>query len=497
MLLFLNKIYYIRIMNLSRKGLVALIELPATEFGLINHPLVSDIYSRRGLRAPPRAIPGLAAILMQNGWVNVHQVASLYSEGKLTERDNFLISNADLFLASALDRTAQQTNEVADIHRQRNPNGIRGAGGLFYSYNIENALNHFDFVVINEGEATALEVAERYTKDRDLAGIPGIAYKKGSEIIINPPRRFLTQKELGELPLPYYDELTKAGMKVGTVSNERGCPHDCTFCLVTKTFGGTIRHFPTERVLKEIEMLKALGIKSIFINGDNSAGNPIKSRELFEAIAERNYGINFIAQVDINAASKPKLLEAMRKAGVSTLCIGYESGSDAVLKYVNKHATAKKNKEAARVFKDYGFWQHAMLIMGLDPETPETFRETIEWAKRSVDSVQFFVPTPFRGTPIYTQLESEKRIISNKNYLYDGQNVVILPVNFSPYELQLKVFEAYNDFYSLRSAISRLGRSPERLGTLGILAYTQLGGIDAFVKNPQTKAHLEFLKSIS
>ena len=139
-----------------------------------------------------------------------------------------------------------------------------------------------------------------------------------------------------------------------------------------------------------------------------------------------------------------------------------------------------------------------MMIFGLDGDTKEVYKETLSWMNNNLNSMQLFPIVPGKGTRFHKRMEEEKRILSNDWSLYDGHHVLIRPKNFTPYELQNKIIEAYKNFYSVKNTIKRLRNSPNKRLALGLMTYTNLfGGISKIVNSNQMKSHLEFLKSVS
>ena len=187
--------------------------------------------------------------------------------------------------------------------------------------------------------------------------------------------------------------------------------------------------------------------KTVFLTGDNLAGNPKKAINMLETIIESNvYQNPRTVQISVSAAKNPKLLKAMGKVGINNLCVGFESITDGGLNDLGKPFSAKQNTEAAKTFRDYGFWVHAMMMVGTDNDTLETVKETVEWAKEYADSVQFFIPVPFKGTRFYDKLEREGRILTRDLSLYDAQHCVIQPKNISQgyyKKLFLRVIEIF------------------------------------------------------
>jgi radical SAM superfamily enzyme YgiQ (UPF0313 family) len=358
-------------------------------------------------------------------------------------------------------------------------------------------------VVVGEGEATTKELF------LSLAGsgvavdeIKGLGFRRNREYVFTGKRDNLKSSDLG-LVHPDYDKATLSQLSTTPIESSRGCPKDCNFCSVTRFHSRSYRTKSREWVIKELQRMNFYG-KHVFFTDDNFDGNKRQSIALLEQIIEsglnKKYGL---AQVTINAASDNSLLDLMWDAGIRVLCIGIESINNETLETYSKRVSAEQNKEAIKTLKEKGFWIHGMMMPGGDGDTPESLEETSEWAKKYLDSVQFFSPIPLPGTRMRSQLKEEGRILRNDNYemwhLYDGGNVLIRPKNFTPFELQKTIYKMYDSFYSWRNGLSKVLKSRDfrtAKVALGLLAYTKLKG-KKVLYSPESKKHLEFLKSVS
>ncbi|MDN5326817.1 MAG: hypothetical protein PWP41_1513 [Moorella sp. (in: firmicutes)] len=97
----------------------------------------------------------------------------------------------------------------------------------------------------------------------DPAAIPGLAWRRGGEVVVNPPAP--PPRDLDAIPFPYQEDLDAAGNDLSqrTVYYEtsRGCPFACGFCLSSTTEG--LRYFSLERVRDDLERLLAAGAREI------------------------------------------------------------------------------------------------------------------------------------------------------------------------------------------------------------------------------------------
>jgi anaerobic magnesium-protoporphyrin IX monomethyl ester cyclase len=96
------------------------------------------------------------------------------------------------------------------------------------------------------------------------------------------------------------------------------------------------------------------------------------------------------------------MVTRMAEAGLRGYFIGFESGSDRVLKFIRKGTTAEQNRQAARICRKYGISVWANYMLGLPTETKEEVMETVRLMKE-IDpdyySPAFFTPHP--GTDLY------------------------------------------------------------------------------------------------
>lgn len=481
--------------KLKQNSRIALVELPPTQFGEYNGETSNDIYSL--FRLPPRAIPTLQSILLANGWENVIAQTPVYHgvNHKFTLSNEWRVFNSDLLLLSSITRTSPQSQTLIREYKQTNKSGVVIVGGFDPSFRYQDWLEKgADIVVRGEAELTLPEIMDSLAKDPDrLSEIPGLAFKKGDHIITTPPRALVTKFE--DFALPYYDESIWKGIKTIPIETSRGCPMDCDFCSVTEFYGRKYRLMPVERVFQQLRQVKNSG-KNVFFIDDNFSANP-RALEICEQLSKEGiYLKNSSAQVSVQAANKPELLKAMRKIGIERVYVGFESLNDASLTSVGKNAKAEQNKKAAEVFRDLGFWVHGMMIAGLDGDTPESLREDFQWMKNNLDSLQLFSLVPLPGTRLARKMEQEGRILSRNYYLYDAQHVLVRPINFTPYQLQTILNSMAEEFYSPRESLRRLRRSPNKVNSLAIAAYTALGGVSKTLYSEHSQAHLRYLKSL-
>lgn len=491
----------IKMTKISKKSQITLVELPPTQFGIYNGDINYDIYTQ--FRLPARAIHVLEAILQAEGFENIQSINPMYhgSKGRLTEDNEKRIFDSDVLCISSITRTSPQSMELSRRFKSHNPSGIVIAGGFDPHFRTEEWLEEgkADIVVRGEGEKTFSKLMKMLTQDSSgLAGIAGLAFKDGKGIQQTGLSEPLTPQELSMLPHPYYDIKTQRGLGTTVIETTRGCPNACDFCSVTEFYGRRYRARSLDYVIEGLERIRNMG-RMIFYTDDNFAVSPSRTIELLERIIDRGLvRRGSSAQVSVKVSENTKVLELLKKAKIDVLYVGIESINEDTLQSFNKPYSATQNKMSIKKLREMGFWVHGMMMLGGDGDTAETLKETEDWIKQNLDSVQLFSPTPFQGTGFYKRLKGENRIITEDFSLYDGQNVVIRPKNLSPFELQRTIYKMYESFYSFGESWKRWKTSPKRGSSFKLYLYNHLLGWKRnMLYNPQAKKHLEFLKSVS
>ncbi|MCL6610923.1 MAG: radical SAM protein [Peptococcaceae bacterium] len=111
------------------------------------------------------------------------------------------------------------------------------------------------------------------------------------------------------------------------------------------------------------------GGKTVFIQDANSL--IMKTRELAEALRYLKERLPSVERITSYARSQtlarkdPRELEELREAGLNRIHVGMESGSDAVLKYMNKGATAREHIEGGRKVVEAGISLCEYVLLGL------------------------------------------------------------------------------------------------------------------------------------
>ena len=211
-------------------------------------------------------------------------------------------------------------------------------------------------------------------------------------------------RDLDLLPFPARDLYNPQGFNLGIMTS-RGCPFKCTYCSSTAFWGGGIRFFSSEYVVREIEeLIEKHSAVFIHIWDDIFIVNKKRLEKIVTLIEEKgiNKKISFRCSIraDLVTDDICSLLGRMNATQVS---MGLESGSERILReFKGGRATPEGNKQAVNMLKKHGFYTTASLMIGFPTETHEDMMDTyrlIRNCKPDVASAYIVLPLP--GTKVW------------------------------------------------------------------------------------------------
>ena len=374
------------------------------------------------------------------------------------EIDFRTLLSADAVGISTTTSTAPRAYEIAKLLKGKIPVFM---GGPHVTYLPDEALEYCDFVLRGEADDCIVDFIHALENGRGFENVPGLSYRKEGEVTHNHTPA--TCKDLDKLPCPDFsliaglEENYTKKLGITPVMTSRGCPYDCSFCSVTGMFGQKYRFRSNERIMEELRRHKKHSGKWVFFYDDNFCANKTRTKELLRVMIKERVTPRWTAQVRVEVAKDPELLDLMMQSGCHTVYIGFESVNPETLKAYNKKQSVEDIRECIKALHTRGIRIHGMFVFGSDQDTVHTIRETVAFAKKNkLTSVQFLILTPLPGTRCYRELAEQKRIINTDWSLYDTHHVVFRPMRMTPYELQQGTVDATRVFYSLWPIIRRV-----------------------------------------
>jgi radical SAM superfamily enzyme YgiQ (UPF0313 family) len=345
-----------------------------------------------------------------------------------------LDTDADLVAFSAQVMQFDRARDLSARFRARGKKTV--LGGYLPSMLPERVQGLFDAVVVGEGDEIWPRIVE------DAAG--------GR---LRPCYRPERPVDLARLPVPRYDLIKRDRLVVYPVQATRGCPFTCEYCCITAVHRGAYRKRPVEGVLRDLE---AAPSRNVFFCDDNLCEDVRYVDGLFTAMAGGNK--RWGTQTTVNVAEHPDLLKKARAAGCVLMALGVETFSPRNLEQVNKlFQVVERFAEAFRRLMDAGISPHALIIFGLPDDDRDTFRRTVDHLERmKVPIAQFFIMTPYPGTPSGDRIHREGKVFDFELAHLREPYVVFQPDRLTPQELAEGWWWSVERFYSLRSILKRV-----------------------------------------
>lgn len=335
----------------------------------------------------------------------------------------------DIVGISVYTVSSKHAYEIADEFRAKGTAVV--LGGCHPTALPEEAKNHADAVVIGEGEEAWPQLLKDYERD------------KLKPIYMQTKPVDLSVLSLNNLKFKENNTIRN------TVGTSRGCPNQCEFCYITNNMLGRI--YRTRPIMDVREELSSIKQKHIFFHDASMTVNVNRTKRLFKEIKDLNK--KFICCGTVNVLSKDdELLNLAREAGCVEWFVGFESIlQDNIERIGKKTNIVKEYKNAVKKIHDHGMVITGSFIFGFDGDTKDIFSDTLDTViDMNLDSGGFHVLTPYPGTPLFTRLEREGRILTKDWPRYiEMDNVVFKPKNMTPAELLNGVNWIKNEILSL------------------------------------------------
>jgi len=428
-----------------------------------------NIYSR--IPMPSLGLVSIGTVVSRAGRYAVEIVDENNYHGPLDHHRLQAERPADVVgIYGGLSSTALRVYELASRYRAMGVPTL--AGGAHVTALPEEAIRHgVDVVVLGEGEETVIEVLDALEAGRSLAGVAGLAYRDGEAVRRTGARAPIA--DLDTLPTPDFSLLVnpRRRSRFVPVGRTRGCNFRCEFCAVHSQFGRT-RWASPERTFEQLRDLRRQGHRIFFFADDNFAQDRPGTVRLLRLIIRWRETMRrarrpcFIIQARAQIGRDADLLRLMRRAGVTTMCIGLESPIDEDLKAMRKGQSAAAMEADLASIRRHGFYIHGMFIFGypLAEGAPAGARLTVreradrflDFVRRTrLDTIQVMKAVPLPGTGLSRRLERAGRIYPRDEVgwdKYDGNWVVFEPDRgTSAVALQEEATRIMREFYRARN----------------------------------------------
>lgn len=347
----------------------------------------------------------------------------------------------DLVALSVETYTARRAYQIASEFRKR---GVPVVMGGFHPTLVPEETGEFaDAVVAGEAETLWPQLLDDFENGRlqKLYKAPTGRDRLKLQKTSTPNRKLFTGKRY--LPI----RLVEAG---------RGCHFSCRFCAIASFFASTQIRRPPDDILHELQELRK---NVIFFVDDNVTSRMEEAKELFRRMIPLK--LRWIGQASITAAWDEEFLKLLKASGCQGLLVGFESLEPTVLGSMGKSFNVAKGGYGPAIaqFRKHGIRLYGTFIIGYDGDSEATVHRALNFALEQ----QFFLAafnhlTPFPNTPLYHQLEEEKRLTYGRWWLSETYRYGEIP--FDPIGLDRKTIQhlchwARGQFYGLSGLLKR------------------------------------------
>ncbi|NUO02221.1 MAG: B12-binding domain-containing radical SAM protein [Saprospiraceae bacterium] len=358
-------------------------------------------------------VPPLTGIHLAAITPTKHEVRVIHQQVDKIDLD----SEADVIAISFFSGFAPAAYDLALEFKKRGKIVI--GGGPHVTYCQHEALTWFDAIVTGEAENVWPQLLEDIENGRLM------------EVYAGSPC------DMVDLPTPRYDLLPDKFFIKKVIQATRGCPFSCSFCSVPSLNPG-FRLRPVKDVIRDASydhFPHWWQRKIVWFWDDNLTIRRPYIKELLTAITPLKKW--WLTQASMDIAKDPQLLDLMRASGCIGVFLGIESfGVESLADANKKQNKIAHYKEAVKAIRKRGIAVMAGFIAGFDHDDEESIILMADQLMEIGIDVPFLsIMTPFRGTPIFTKLNQEGRILKRNWNFYNGYNVTFQPKKISEVQL--------------------------------------------------------------
>jgi len=228
---------------------------------------------------------------------------------------------------------------------------------------------------------------------------------------------------------------------VALIKTSFGCPYTCSFCFCRTITQGLYRQRPMDEVMQELEQIQE---KEIYIVDDDFLTDKKRLENFVLEIQKRGIHKHFLVygRADF-IAENPELIHRLKRIGLKTVIVGFESFSDEELDAYNKHTNISLYKETMAVLNKEKISCFATIIV-----SPEWNKEDFRKMESAVISLgihfvnlQPLTPLPKTGV----SFPQHRMLIDRSEYdKWDLAHVSVMPSKLSVAEFYRQILQSYN-----------------------------------------------------
>lgn len=311
-----------------------------------------------------------------------------------------------------------------------------------------------DFVVTGEGESVFPKLIKKLISgNKDFSNLDNVFYSDNGEIKGKKTNNNFV--DIKSLPIPKrelllgYQEMPANWLS--SIISSRGCPFNCAYCGSKNMLGRVIRSREIGDIIDEVrEMNSEFGVTYFWFVDDTFNVKKGFAEEIALEMGKMKDFISWECNIRLDLTNK-KQLETFKENGCEYIWVGVESGSERMLKLINKGITKEKIREKTRLLSNSKIKWAAYFMLGLPGETIEELQETLDFIyelKPNHAQVNLFNPLP--GTKLFDYIKNNK-LKSNFDWASQSQtsisNLALSFDKINEYEAKIsEIFQKVDEY---------------------------------------------------
>ena len=292
----------------------------------------------------------------------------------------------------------------------------------------------FDYVLIGEADLTLLESCRALSADHDplAGGVPGVAgLDSCGDLKKNADRPLI--KDLSELPIPAWDLVSiepyrqawlekHNNFSLNMVSS-RGCSYSCNWCA-KPIWGDNFVQRPASMVAEELSYLaERFNPDHIWFADDNFTCGIDWIREFANYLSGKKIRVAYSIQSRADLLDS-EVIAYLKASGCCEVWLGAESGSEKILRAMNKGVSIEELRIASSELKKAGIRVCLFLQFGYPDEDFNDILASADLIREIFpDNIGVSVTYPLPGTRLYRSVNEK---MGEQTHWHDSDDLAML-----------------------------------------------------------------------
>lgn len=356
------------------------------------------------------AIAYLGSYLKKNNltfdYINSFQDEKTYLENKLRNDNVLTVAITTTFYMSSIP-----IQEIISFIRKYNKKVKIIVGGPYilnqlktYDSNTFNAIFQSIgadlYINSSQGEKSLVSLISNLKKGQSISTVPNLFYKDKDNYISTEVIPENNQLENNPINWSLFKDRITVNL---AIRSSISCPFSCAFCSYPSS-AGKYQFLSIKSIRNELDQIQAMKKTNRVFFIDDTFNVPVdRFKDVLRIIIDRKYTFKWYSYLRCQYVDD-EMAFLLKQSNCIGVFLGIESGSNAILKNMNKKASAEEYLKGISILKKYDILTYASFIIGFPGETIETVKETqLFIAKSEVDFYRAYIWYCDTKTPIYKQ----------------------------------------------------------------------------------------------